>query len=201
MTAGLRVTRDSIRTWLVLLAAGVCIAPDEIEGQVILTQEEALEIAFPPPASVERRTAFLAEEDLAAIQSLAQPAEAQGRSVVSYYVGSIAGKPLGVAYFDAHRVRTLQEVLMVVIDPQGRIDRVEVLAFAEPPEYMAPGGWLKLLTGRDLDAASRKADLPMITGATLTARSTLGAVRRSLALHQVIRPLGGLSAVDRAGSE
>lgn len=177
----------------VLLCALAFVGPEAapLRGQVLLTQEQALEIAFPAPASVERRTAFLSEEDLAEVNRLSAPAAETGRSVVSYYVGTDGERPLGAAYFDAHRVRTLQEVLMVVVSPEGLVSRIEVLGFAEPPEYMVPGGWLELFRGRGLDeGTSTRGDIPLVTGATLTAHATSDAVRRSLALHEVIQPFG-----------
>jgi len=174
---------------LVPLVAWLAASAGPLHAQVLLTQEQALALAVPAPAEVERRTAFLSEEQLAEVGRLADPAGKAERSVVSYYVGTEAGRPLGAAYFDAHRVRTLQEVLMVVVDPEGRVARIEVLGFAEPPEYMAPDGWLQLFRGRGLEeSTSTRGDIPVITGATLTAHATSDAVRRSLALHQVIRP-------------
>ena len=108
--------------------------------------------------------------------------------MVTYYVARRDGRPVGVAYFDAHRVRTLPEVLMIVIAPDARVMRVETVAFREPPEYRAPDGWLNLAADR---ATNREVDaLPNIGGATLTANAVKGAVRRTLALHDVIQPLG-----------
>ncbi len=177
-------------------------APVEADSQVLLTQEQALAIAFPEPAAVERRTAFLSEEELADVNRLAEPAGRSRRSVVTYYVGFDGERPMGAAYFDAHRVRTMQEVLMVVVSPDGLVSQIEVLGFAEPPEYMAPDGWIELFTGRGLDErTSTRGDIPLITGATLTAHSTSGAVRRSLALHEVIRPFAAAEAPSEAGSQ
>jgi hypothetical protein len=173
--------------------AGVVIAlgarPPAADAQVLLTQEEALSLAFPPHATVERRTAYLDEEEIAEVGELMKPAKAKDRAVVTYYVGLLDGRPLGAAYFDAHRVRTLQEVLMVVVDPRGRVSRIEILGFAEPPDYMAPDGWLDLFTGRDLaPGTSSRGDIPVLTGATLTSHAVSDAVRLSLAFHSVIRP-------------
>jgi len=198
-TGRFKVGRYTTVRFLLPLVGLVC-TPLNASGQVLLTQEEALRLAFPEPATVERRTAFLAEDDLAEVTRLAIPAESNGRSVVTYYVGWIDGKPLGVAYFDAHRVRTLQEVLMIGIDLRGRVARIEILGFAEPPEYMAPDGWLELFSGRGLDdGTSTRRNIPIITGATLTARAATGAVRRSLALHQVIAPFAGHASSDGEG--
>lgn len=161
-------------------------------AQVLMTQEEALRLAFPEPAVIERRTAYLDDAQVADVRRLAEPWSGRDRAVVTYYVGYQADESLGAAYFDAHRVRTLQEVLMVVVDPGGRVSRVEVLGFAEPPEYMAPEGWLELFSGRMLEAGtSTRGDIPILTGATLTSHAVSEAVRLSLALHQVIRPFEG----------
>jgi len=175
--------------------------PPSAAAQVLLTQEEALALAFPAQATVERRTAYLDEEQVAEVAERAKPAKVKDRAVVTYYVGLLDGKPVGSAYFDAHRVRTLQEVLMIVVNPSGRVSRIEILGFAEPPDYMAPDGWLDLFSGRGLEpGTSSRGDIPIITGATLTSHAVSDAVRLSLALHSVIQPFETLvdAAVDAA---
>lgn len=169
---------------LLTLAAGGAVA------QVRLTQEQALERAFPPPMVVERHTAFLDESQLAAVRRLAGREVAADQRVVTYYVARRDERAAAVAYFDAHRVRTLNEVLMVVVDTTGTVLDVVVLAFAEPPEYVASDGWLAQLRGQRLaDGLSLKGDIVNMTGATLTSRAVVGAVRRMLAYHAVIAPL------------
>ena len=156
-------------------------------AQQATTQEEALAAAFPAPAVIERRTAYLSGEQLEAVQRAAGKNISQ--SVVSYYVASRNGRPIGVAYFDSHRVRTLSEVVMVLVSPDDRIRRIEVLKFMEPPEYRAPEPWLDQFTGKTLTPALHvKRDIVNMTGATLTSRAVTEAVRRVLALHDVIAP-------------
>ncbi len=175
---------------MIALGAG----PRMAEAQVLLTQEEALSLAFPTPSTIERRTAYLDEEEVATVAERAKPAKVKDRAVVTYYVGVRDGEPLGAAYFDAHRVRTLQEVLMVMVDPTGRVSRIEILGFAEPPDYMAPDGWLDLFSGRGLEpGTSTRGDIPILTGATLTSHAVSDAVRLSLALHSVIQPFETLA--------
>jgi len=155
-----------------------------------LTQDEALSLAF-GGAEVERMTAYLDDEQLEEARALAGPRVRIDRGVLSYYVATDDGSPVGVAYFDAHRVRTLQEVLMVVVDPRGRVERVETVSFREPPEYRAPDGWMTQFPGRRLDEElSIRGEIATITGATLTANAVTEAVRRVLALHAVIDPFG-----------
>jgi hypothetical protein len=168
--------------WGPLLAA-----PGRLTAQ--LTQQEALTAAFPPPAAVTRRTAFLTAADLAAVRAEAGSDVPVGQAVVSYYVAERDGHPIGVAYFDSHRVRTLNEVVMIVVQPDDRIRSIEVLRFAEPPEYHASDRWLAQFEGRALaPELSLKSGIAMMTGATLTSNAITRAARRVLALHAHIRP-------------
>lgn len=161
----------------------------EARAQEVISQDEALRLAFPGATRIERRTAFLDEAELATARRLAGKGVEVKQGVLTYYVGSRGSEVLGAAYFDAHRVRTLSEVVMVVVTPHAAIDRIEVLRFAEPPEYRAPRGWLDQFGGRQLtpDLAPSRGVVNM-TGATLTSHAIAGAARRVLALHRVIGP-------------
>jgi len=173
--------------WLAVVASAAPAA-----GQT-LTQDEALALAFPDADRVERRTAYLDDAELARAAELAGPGVEVPSAVVTFYVAMRAGAPDGVAYFDAHRVRTLSEVLMVVVGADDRIRRLEVVSFREPPEYRPPAGWLGQLLDRPLeDALSLRGDIAGITGATLTALAVTRATRRALALHEVIDPFAPL---------
>jgi hypothetical protein len=163
------------------------------DAQVELTQQEALELTFPPPLVIERRTAFLGEGELERARQLAGGDVEVDQSVVTYYLAMDGDSPVGVAYFDAHRVRTLPEVLMLVVTPEAKIERIEVLKFSEPPEYRVPESWIQQLYGKKLtDDLSVKGSIVNMTGATLTSHAVTHASRRVLALNQVIRPFDEL---------
>lgn len=180
------------------MVLGITAAGQTSAGaQAQLSLQEAVASVFPPPAVVERRTAFLTEEDLKAAQALAGSDAPVTQSVVTYYVAHREGAPLGVAYFDSHRVRTLNEVLMIVVLPDDRIGRIEVLRFAEPPEYHATGPWLDQFQEKRLsEDLSLKGSIRMMTGATLTSNATVRAARRVLALHQRIHPFAQAGAQE-----
>ena len=177
---------------LVAAAMTGAAAAAPVSAQTLMTQEEALALAFPGKASVERRSAYLTESQLARARALAGDDVEIDQTIVTFYVGG-DGEPAGAAYFDAHRVRTKNEVVMVVVDPDATIRRVDVLKFTEPPEYRAPDGWIDQLEGRGLDEAlSLRGGIRSIAGATLTARAMTEAARRVLALHAVIEPFGAM---------
>lgn len=174
---------------LVATVVGVAAVASGASAQTFLTQEEALELAFPAADSVVRRTAFLNEAGIAAARKAAGKRVEMPSGVVTYYVAWAGGRPAGVAYFDAHRVRTLPEVLMIVVGADDRVRRIEVVKFAEPPEYVAPEGWLAQFRDRPLDRdLSLKGDIVKMTGATLTSEAVTDAARRTLALHAQVRP-------------
>lgn len=176
---------SSNRALLLALLLGLAAAP--CAAKVFLSVDEALKLAF-PGGRVERRTAYLTAEQVKGAQALSG-AEVPS-ALVNYYVATRSGQPAGTAYFDTHRVRTLPETLMIVVDPQGKVGRIEVISFREPEEYMPRGAWYQQFLGKALGPDLQlKRDIRPVTGATLTARATTDAVRRVLALHQVI--LGG----------
>lgn len=185
---GARVPTIRHRVLGILLFA-LSAAAGSAAAQGVVSQEEALRMAFPGATSIERRTAYLGEKELAAARGLAGRGVEVRQGVVTYYVGMRAGKPMGAAYFDVHRVRTLPEVLMVVVSPAAEVERIEVLKFSEPPEYRAPQGWLEQFHGRRLSPdLSLKGAIVNMTGATLTSNAVTDAARRVLALHRVIAP-------------
>ena len=172
-----------------VLAAGLA-APTPGAAQTLLTQEEALALAFPAPTRVERKTAFLTTAQLRSARKLAGSDVEIDQELVTYYVGYRDRRPVGVAYFDAHRVRTLAEVVMIVVSPDATVERIDVLKFMEPPEYRVPASWIAQIEDRPLDdELSLKGAVRNMTGATLTARALTRAARRVLALHAVIAPL------------
>lgn len=156
-------------------------------ARVLLSVDEALRLAF-PESQVERGTVFLTPAQIAAAE---ERAGGDVPGIVHPYRARRDGEVVGTAYFDTHRVRTLAETVMVVVDPEGRVRRVEVLSFDEPPDYLPRAEWYRQFDGRPLSpglAVGR--DLRGVTGATLTVRATGEAVRRVLAVHAVIHAAG-----------
>lgn len=169
------------------VAAILLLCGTAVQGKLFLSQPQALELAFGHRAVVERQSQFLTSEQIARARELAGPGVQVEGELVTRYVGREGGRLLGTAYFDTHRVRTLQETLMVVVGPDGKVARVEVLTFGEPGEYLPRPAWYAQFQGRALDrelAVSR--GIHGVTGATLSARTATEAVRRTLALHQVL---------------
>lgn len=168
---------------LLLIALALCCPAAAAAGEVFLTKQEALELAF-KDCEVTRSTVTLTKAQREQVTRLT--GKDPGKSLVYPYVATKDGKVVGTAWFDVHRVRTLRETLMIVVGPDGKIRRIEVLAFGEPTEYMPRPSWYAQFVGKGLDKTlTLKKGIKKVTGATLTARATTDAARRTLAIHQV----------------
>jgi hypothetical protein len=135
-------------------------------------------------ADIERRTLGFDDEQRKRVAALS--GEDFDHGVLFAYVARRKGQIVGTVYFDRHRVRTKQELLLIAVDPDGAIHRVEVLAFAEPKEYQPGASWYAQFDKRPLDRELHaRRGIDAVSGATLTVRATIGAARRVLAAHRV----------------
>jgi hypothetical protein len=169
---------------LALASAPLLLAPPA-RARVLLSQKDALALAFPAGTKVERKTAFLSDEQAAAAEKAA--GGKLDSKIWTYYVGTSSSEPAGTAYFESHKVRTMNEVFMVVVNPDATVRFVEILSFAEPGEYLAPKKWLSQFERKALDEDLMiRRGLRNITGASITSDAVTRGVRRVLAVHQVL---------------
>ena len=160
------------------------LVPFSAASEVFHSKESALRLAFPEADRVTVEDLVLSREEAAKVEREAG-AGVESR-LVTVYEGREGPHLLGYAFLDTHRVRTLPQTILVVLDPEGAVRAVHLLAFHEPPEYQAPFGWLERLAGRTLDAELWPGrDVDSLSGATLTATAVTASVRRLLAVYRV----------------
>jgi len=151
-----------------------------------MTQQQALDSAFPKGTTLERQSIFLSEDEARVAKSRSGVDFEDG--LVVRYIGRSGGAVVGYAYFDVHLVRTLPETLMIVVRPDGAIDRIEILSFSEPEDYLPKPRWIDQLDGKKLDdELSLKRSIRPISGATLSGRAIVSASRKILAIHDVVQ--------------
>ena len=178
---------NHLNRWIIACVA--LVVSGTVWATVLITVEEALALAF-PDATTERQTLFLSDEQRRWVAE-ESGAEVSSSLATRYVARGGDGAVRGWAYLDTHRVRTLPETVMVVLDADGTVRRVEVVTFREPLEYMPRKGWYEQYEGQELDDdLALKRDIRPVTGATLTARATTEAVRRVLALHEAVMDEG-----------
>jgi hypothetical protein len=173
------------------LLAALLLLAGTAEARVLLTQDEALKLAFPAPQTVERRTLYLDEAQAArAAHEAGVPVEVR---VVPYYVGSQEGHVTGYAYFDTHLVRTFPETILVRLRPDGAIAAIDIVAFDEPDEYRTTPRWLQQFQGQGgPESGDLGTKIRSLSGATLSARAVTEAAKRIVTLHRLyVAPADG----------
>jgi hypothetical protein len=159
--------------------------PLAARGEVFYGKNQGLARAFPAADRVERRTYVLTKAEGETLEA-ASNSELPSR-LVTVYEGWQEGKLLGYAHIDVDHVRARKQALMILLTPEGRIAKLEVLAFHEDTQYMVPTQILDSLMGRSFgDEILIGVDVDAISGATLTLRSTTAAARRMLAYYEIL---------------
>lgn len=165
--------------WLVL-AAGA----EAAQSAGLISREEALAAVFPGAAIAAERV-FLTVAQTERIAALSRTEVVS--KIYARYVARRGGAVVGRAYVDTHVVRTKRESLLVSLEADGRVRRIDVTAFLEPPEYIPSEPWRRQYYDSPLgdELAVHRAIRP-IAGATLTTGAVNAAVRRVLALDSVL---------------
>ncbi len=153
-----------------LLAAPPAIGADE----------QIVRGLFPEADLVEAKDLLLTVEMVARIEQLARTRVRE--RMVTFYTARRAGGVVGYAAIHAHVVRTKRETLALAFEADGRIRRINILAFLEPAEYRPPDRWLAQFEGKgSADRLAVGDDIAPITGATLSARGIAEQARWLLA--------------------
>jgi electron transport complex protein RnfG len=160
-----------------IAVAGPCLAQ--------VSRDQALASVF-PDAEVRAERVFLTSTQRQQAGKLA--GVDIPTSLIARYVAIRDGKVIGRAYVDTHNVRTKNESLLISLDERGRVKRIEVTAFLEPPEYQASRAWYDQYVGKNLtdDLRLHRAIRPL-AGASLTAKATTEATRRVLAIDEILQ--------------
>ena len=149
-----------------------------------ISREKALAAIY-PGSELRADRVFLTEAQVRQARQMGEVAIPS--SLIARYIAMRDGQVVGRAYVDTHTVRTKNESLLIALDAAGRVKRIEVTAFLEPPEYQATRTWYDQYNGKVLadDLRLHRAIRPL-AGASLTAKATNEATRRVLALDQVL---------------
>lgn len=163
---------------VLLLAAGV-------KAAVLISPEEAMKLAFGEETAVTKKSRMLSAAQLKQVAQIA--AEKPGGKIYRVYVAEAAGRRAGVGILLSRKVRTKNAAVLYMIAPEGTMKRIEIVAFNEPPEYLPGPEYLGHFEGRRAGERLQVGDtVPMLSGATLSARTVTDGARLALALYAVL---------------
>jgi hypothetical protein len=168
-------------------SALVVLVPFETAAKVFLSREEAMEKTYGADALFNRETIFPSPAQVKKARGLAGGGVSLTGAPLTRYVVMRMGAVAGFAYLDTHKVRTLRQTIMVFVTTAGALNKIEILTFGEPQEYMARKIWLQQFPDRKLDdELNIGKKIHGMSGATLTAHAVTDASRRVLALHAAL---------------
>lgn len=160
--------------------------PNFAWGKVLHSREEAITIAFPEAERTEIQRLVLSEEDQKHITALAKTQLESTQ--ITYYLGYKNEQLLGYAFLETRTIRTLPGSFLVVVSPTGIVEKVLVLTFHEPEDYLPTERWLrqfeKKSAGQEIQL---RQGIHGIAGATLSSQAATSAVNLSLALFQFLQ--------------
>jgi hypothetical protein len=130
---------------------------------------DPLRAIFPDAERLDATDVILSDEMARRLDDLARSRIPE--RMVTFYAARRGEAVLGYAVIQSHVVRTKRETLLVAFEPDGRIRRIVVLSFLEPPEYKPSERWLSQFAGKGAtDRLAVGDDLAPISGSTLSAR-------------------------------
>lgn len=154
-------------------------------AKVFASQKQALAEAFPDATRIDRKTHILKSEEMQRIRTLVGQ-EPESRLLV-IHTAYRDERVIGYAHIDVHVVRTQPEAFLIVLDPDGQVRSVRILAFHEPLDYLPTDAWYAQFAGKTREDRLRIGyDVHGVVGATLSARAAADGVRRMLAFWEVL---------------
>ena len=155
-------------------------------GAAFAAPPDALRAAFPEAERFDPTDLLLSDEMARKLDDLARSKIPE--RMVTFYAARKGDAVLGYAVLQSHVVRTKRETLLLAFEPDGRIRKIVVLAFLEPPEYRPSERWLGQFSGKGAtDRLAVGDDLAPISGSTLSARGVAEQSRWLLQALQMAR--------------
>ncbi len=147
---------------------------------------DPLRAIFPDADRFDAADVLLSEDMARKLDTLARSRIPE--RMVTFYTARRANEVLGYGVLQSHVVRTKRETLLVAFEPDGRIRRIVVISFLEPPEYKPSERWLGQFAGKgSADRLAVGDDLAPISGSTLSARGVSEQARWLLHALQMAR--------------
>lgn len=153
-------------------------------AKVLIKPEAAMQLTF-GNVKVERKNKMLTRT---MAQQVQQSAKAKLKSkIVRIYHATQNGKKLGYGILLNNKVRTKNAAVLYLFDPKGALQAIEIVAFNEPLNYVPSKAWLETLESTpDNTARHLGKGVPVISGATLSAKTLTEGARTAQAIFEVL---------------
>lgn len=173
------------------LTAGLLVGPSLGYAVVYLTEEEALKNLIPQARRFRKEEVSLTRVQKERVRELL--GNRVREKAYTFWIGEGDGGPEGYAVRLNVVGKERPITFMVAVSPEGKVLGAEVLVYRESQgSEVRSGGFMGQFVGKTLDSPLKLGrDIDAISGATLSSRSTAYAVKKALALMEVVYRRGG----------
>lgn len=163
---------------LTLLLAASCVT-----SASILDAIKVLKLTFGEEIDIKQEVLTFDKTKLRQIEQKAQTRLDKPKSFL--YKIDKKGVPVGYGVVIVKRIRTKPAAILYMTDTDKTLIAAEIVAFFEPKEYQPGKEWLGYLKGKKMqDKIKAGYDIPIISGATLSAKAISDGARIALAILQ-----------------
>lgn len=153
-----------------VLATFVFLFSSQVFAKMLVTPEQVLKEQFGSAISIEHKNFLLTRDQKKATAKLAK--SKVDSNLFSVYFARENGKIKGYAFLDHQKIRTKHGVIMICFDQGGVLQRVEIIAFFEPTQYIPNKAWLSQFAKQELNEPVMPGrNVTGLTGATLSAQA------------------------------
>lgn len=147
--------------------------------------ESVVKSSFSSVSSVDAQQLVLTK---AQYESIKKRAKAAVRTkVYRYYDIKSGSKIIGYGVLITRKIRTKKATVLYAFDLSGKLKFSEIMAFAEPPEFIPNKQWMSQFVNKTSSAKlTMGKDIPTISGSTLSARTISDGARIARAIYEVI---------------
>ncbi len=183
-----RMTERRFTLVLLVIVATLAVFMAEGEAKVYLNHKQALKRAFPEAGTVITKEYLRITPDLAKRIREKGGVKTTSFSSKTIYIGKIKNNIVGYAIIDNVKGKSRPITYMVVIEPDGKIKQVDVLAYREShgSEIRYPSFLKQFIGKRVSDRIRHRRDIKNISGATLSCRAITDGTRTLLILWEEI---------------
>lgn len=175
-------------TSLILLGIALIFSAPSAQATEYLTQEKALELAFPGADAITPQTVLLTKEQREQIGRLTQQTAVTPK--FDYHTGLVKGVTQGYAVLGDARSKSDPFTYLLVLNPDCSIRMVEILTYSGIRGHeVRQKGFLNQFKGKTAqDKIQLRSDIKNMAGATISCQSLTDSIRQRMAYASVLLP-------------
>jgi len=160
------------------------ISSDLLLSKVLIRPDDAMKKHFSEQAQISKKNILLVKKDILEAQKIAK------RKIKDHlfriFIAKNGNKIVGYGVLHTAKVRTKDETALFLIDTNGKLKAIEIIAFYEPPEYLPQKRWLKQFDNSTTENELKlKQDIRSLSGATLSANAITNSAKIALSILEI----------------